>query len=85
MPRILPDRPATRFLGSVYHKTELAGWSRLPCLNGWVDDAATAGFTPDPSQKLRAGVFRDIFRASEKVCHYGVLSGFPETCDYVAV
>ena len=37
--------------------------------NRWVDDAAGDGILPNPSQKLRADVFRHTFRVSENVCH----------------
>jgi hypothetical protein len=37
-------------------------------VNRWLDDAADERFTLDPSQKLRADVFRNTFPASEVAC-----------------
>jgi hypothetical protein len=39
----------------------------------WVDDSAGDGFSPYPSQKLKADVLRHTFRASSNVCHIGDL------------
>ena len=43
---------------------------------GSLDNAAAAGFMPDPSQKLRADVFRHRFRVSENVSHDGGFLGY---------
>src|SRR6185436_5186522 len=54
----------------------------MACQNPWVDDAARVSIQPDPSQKVRADVFRHSFRASENVCHIGDLLGYL-TCQRV--
>jgi len=55
------------------------------CQIPWLVDAAGDGFPPDPSQKLRADVFRHSFRASENVCHDGGLSGRFTSDDFSAL